>query len=75
MYLRPGSPMVSMTMPSSMNSTAISAMFWAPVGTSAFLRPARLKKTTTISTAMHVDEDDLVELVPGFAVAERCRAS
>ena len=34
------------------NSIAISAMFWAPVGARAFLRPASQKKPTTISKAI-----------------------
>jgi hypothetical protein len=38
-YLRPRSPIVSITIPSSMNSTAISARFCDPVGTSCFLLP------------------------------------
>jgi hypothetical protein len=38
-YLRPSGPIVSITMPSSTNSTATSARFCAPVGTSCFLFP------------------------------------
>ena len=64
MYFSPSLPMVSMTIWSSTNSTAVSTKFCDPVGTSAFFLVPRTKMPMVSDRRHEVDEDDLVDGPP-----------
>ena len=54
MYFSPSGPIVSRMMPSSMNPTADSARFCAPVGTRACLRPPRYITLKAMAADTHM---------------------